>query len=263
MSNITKALDAHGVTQDLRVSFRGEWRFNDDPNPKTRAEVPLFQDLEGALRKSLAPGAGYRLSITSRFLELNDGRFVASRVTPLLIAVTHPHTSAGWTLSEDLPKGARACESCQGTGAGAGSDAAPSTTHQTMVEQFKAPQFAKMRDQRGGLIASGLQRIEGGQGPQQAEPCEVGPGLFQILFVGTVLDAEPARPPLVHIPDAWNYPVKLPGAGNPDAWRYPDNAAKRTLRLADELGADPNSPREHARHPWRVQCAACRGRGYA
>lgn len=276
MIDIVTALNDHELNPDLRISFWSEWKFNKDPNPETRIKIPLFQEIEDAIRETIKPfaGAGYRLSLVSRYLEWNGNRFDARHVTPLMTATAKSSEPSMAYAQEPQPiAGFLACPSCQGSGAGekarpgeAGVPEPIRALQGALAEKFKAPQFAKMRDHRGGLIASGLQRMEGGQGPQKAEFHPVGPGLLQILFTGAVFGFEsklPDRVALVHCPDAWNYPVKLPGIHGADAWSYPDNAVKRTNKLADELGVDPNAPREHVDHPWRRPCVACKGRGHS
>lgn len=282
MIGISEALNAHQVNQDLRISFWGEWGFNKDLRPNTRFMFPLYQDIEDVMRETLKPFAGreggYRLSLISRFCEWNGDRFVARHVTPLMTVTTH--IEQGDPLKPSVTYGQEpqpiaslpACPSCQGlTGgerANQGEAGVPPPfldMHRTLVERFKAPQFAKIRDHRAFMVAAGLQRMEGLQGPQTAEFRKVGPGLFQILFIGTVFGFDsklPGGAALIHYPDTWNCPVKLKGLHGPDIWSYPDNV-ERLKPLADELGVDPNAPREHAEHPWRRPCATCQGRGYS
>lgn len=273
MIDLATALNAHEVNPDLRGSFWSEWKFNEDRNPETRVKFPLFQEIESAILGAIGPIAGtnYRLALVSRYLEWNGTRFDARQVTPLMAAIGKSSVPGMWRDQEPQPIVAfPACASCQGTGAG---DAALTdksgvpepilAMHRLVADKFKAPQFAGIRGHRGGLIASGLQRMEGGQGPQAAEFHPISSGIFQILFTGEVFGFDPMlgnRGSLVHFPEAWNYPVKLSGLPA-NVWNYPENTVGRELFLADALGVNPNSPREHVDRPWRLPCAACGGLG--
>lgn len=281
MTDISQALNAHEVNPDLRVSFWGEWGFNEDLRPEIRAKFPLFQDIEDTFREAFKPytsrGGSYRFSLVSRFCELIDGRFIARHVTPLMTVTTRigqgdpPRIYLTYGQVTEPLASIPVCSSCQGLAGGERAESSEAgiplpvlDMHRALVKCFKAPQFAKIRDHRAFMVASGLQRMEGLQGPQAAEFQKVGPGLFQILFVGTVFGFDsklPGGAALVHYPDVWNCPVKLKGIHGADIWSYPDNV-ERLKSLADELGVDPNAPREHAEHPWRRPCATCQGRGY-
>lgn len=279
--NISEAMNAHEINGDLRRSYTAEWEFNQDLSPEMRVKAPLFQEIEDTFRAAFKPytsrGGSYRFSSVSRFSELIEGRFVAHHITPLMTVTTRigqgdpPRLYVTYGQVTQPLASIPACPSCQGLAGGEraepGEAGVPSPVldmHRALAEKFKAPQFAKLRDHRAFLVAAGLQRMEGLQGPQEAEFQKVGPGLFQILFVGTVFGFDsklPGGAALVHYPDAWNIPVKLKGLHGADIWSYPDNV-ERLKPLADELGVDPNDPREHADHPWRRPCATCQGRGY-
>lgn len=273
MIDLAAALNDHELNPDLRTSFWSEWKFNDDHNPQTRIKFPLFQEVEDAVHDALKPfaEAGYRLSLLSRYLQCERNRFECGFVTPLMASTARSSAPAMKRDQDPQPISAfRACPVCHGTGAGRAATPRESRVpepllalHGALAGKLKAPQFAGIRGHRGGLIASGLQRIEGGQGPQKAAFHPVGPGLFQILFIGEILGFESKsadRAALVHSPDAWNYPVKFSGL-RADAWNYPDNVVGRDIYLADELGVDPNTPRAREDQPWRLPCASCSGRG--
>lgn len=279
--NFAEALNAHEVNSGLRKCFWSEWDFNRDQRPEIRTQAPLFQEIEDVFRETFNPYAGrecgYRLSVLSRFCEHAEGRFVTRHITPLMTATARNGKASldGLVISyakEPEPIASfPACPACQGAAGDGrfepGEAGVPSPVfdmHRALVEKFKAPQFAKLRDHRAFLVAAGLQRMEGLQGPQAAEFQKVEPGLFQILFVGTVFGFDSkflGGAALIHYPDVWNYSVKLKGLLSADIWSYPDNV-ERLKPLADEFGVDPNAPREYAEHPWRRPCAACQGRGY-
>lgn len=280
--NISEAMNAHQINKDLRSSFSAEWEFNQDPSPEMRVKAPLFQEIEDTFREALKPytsqEGSYSFSLLSRFCERIEGRFVARHVTPLMTVTTRigqgdpPRLYVTYGRVTELLVSTPACPSCQGLAGGeraepgeAGVPRPVFEMHRTLVDKFKAPQFAKIRDHRAFMVAAGLQRMEGLQGPQAAEFQKVGPGLFQILFIGTVFGFNSKTPggvALVHYPDVWNCPVKLKGLHGADIWSYPGNV-ERLKSLADELGVDPNTPREHAEHPWRRPCATCHGYGYS
>lgn len=272
----TAALNAYEINRDLRIGFWAEWEFNTPPDDRSR--FPLFQELEDAIRGAFRPYAGqeggYRLVLLTRFLKQIGGRFIARQVTPLMTVNLRLGDGAplrvSMSYSKDPMRGYPACSSCHGLGGGgaltqeAGVPSSVLELHPRMVRSFEAPQFSRMRNHRGGLIGSGLQRMEGLQeitGPVH----QIGPGLFQILFLGSVMgfgSKIPSRVAANHCPNAWNYPVKLAEIQDAATWKYPDNVVSETTRLADELGVDPNKPQEHAGAPWRQPCTACQGLGF-